>query len=92
MAFSAGLVFSGLLAGRDQDKFGLAFAQERNGAKYLVASGSTVPNEKSFELTYRYQVVPGLVLQPEVQYLLNHGSDPAQNKSWWLGTRFEVSF
>jgi len=92
MAFSAGLVFSGLFAGRDQDKFGLAFAQERNGAKYLAASGSTVPNEKSIELTYRYRVVPGLVLQPEVQYLLNHGSDPAQNKSWWLGTRFEVSF
>jgi len=91
MAFSTGLVFSGLFAGRDQDQFGFAFAQERNGAKYLAASGSTVPNEKSLELTYRYRTVPGLVLQPEVQYLLNHGNDPAQNKSWWLGMRFEVS-
>ncbi len=91
MSWSAGLVFSGLFAGRDQDQLGVAFAQERNGAKYLTASGSTVPNEKSFELTYRYQEMPGLVLQPTVQYLLNHSSDPAQDKSWWLGLRFEVS-
>ena len=92
MSWSAGLVFSGLFAGRDQDQLGVAFAQERNGAKYLAASGSTVPNEKSFELTYRYQAMPGLVLQPIVQYLLNHSNDPAQDKTLWLGMRFEVSF
>jgi len=91
LAWSTGLVFSGMFAGRDQDRLGIAFAHERNGAKYLAASGSTVPSEKSFELTYRYQAVPGLVLQPIVQYLLNHGNDPTQNKSWWLGMRFEVS-
>ena len=92
MAWSAGLVFSGLFAGHDQDQLGFAFAQEQNGEKYRAASGSTVANEKSFELTYRYQAIPGLVLQPIVQYLLNHSNDPAQNKSWWLGLRFEVTF
>jgi porin len=92
MAWSAGLVFSGLFAGRDQDALGIAIAQERNGAKYRTASGSTVSDEKSFELTYRYQAMPGLVLQPIAQYLLNHSNDPAQNKSWWLGMRFEASF
>jgi porin len=92
MAWSTGLVFSGLFAGHDQDQLGIAFAQESNGAKYRAASGSTVANEKAFELTYRYQAIPGLVLQPIVQYLLNHSNDPAQNKSWWLGMRFEVTF
>lgn len=92
MAWSAGLVFSGLFAGRDQDQLGIAFAQERNGVKYRTASGNPTIYEKSFELTYRYQAMPGLVLQPIAQYLLNHSSDIAQDKSWWLGMRIEASF
>lgn len=92
MSWSAGLVFSGLFAGRDQDQLGLAYAQERNGVKYRTASGNPTISEKSLELTYRYQAMPGLVLQPMAQYLLNHCSDPAQDKSWWLGMRFEATF
>jgi porin len=92
MSWSAGLVFSGLFAGRDQDQLGIAFAHERNGAKYRASTGNTVPSEKSFELTYRYQALPGLVLQPMAQYLINHSSDPAQDKTLWLGMRVEASF
>lgn len=93
MAWSAGLVFSGLFAGRDHDQLGFAMAQERNGAKYRAVPGnSSVVFEKSLELTYRYHAMPGLVLQPAVQYLLNHSYDTAQDKSWWLGMRLEASF
>jgi porin len=92
MAWSAGLVFSEPFAGRDQDELGVAFAQERNGAKYRAVPGnSAIPHEKSFELTYRYQAMNGLVLQPIAQYLLNHSSDPTQDKTWWLGIRFEAT-
>ncbi len=92
MAWSAGLVFSGPFAGRDQDQLGIAYAQERNGVKYRIASGNPTIHEKSFELTYRYQAMPGLVLQPIAQYLLNHSNDPAQDKTLWLGMRIEASF
>ena len=93
MSWSAGLVFSGLFAGRDQDQLGFAIAQERNGARYRAVPGnSQVVNERSFEMTYRYQAMPGLVLQPIVQYLLNHSNNPAEDKTLWLGMRFEVSF
>ena len=92
MSWSAGLVFSGLFAGREQDQLGVAFAQERNGVKYRTASGNPAIYEKSIELTYRYQAMPGLVLQPLVQYLLNHSNDPAQDKTLWLGMRVEASF
>lgn len=91
-AWSAGLVFSEPIDGRSEDQLGIAFAQEHNGEKYRISSGNTVPYEKSFELSYRYRAMPGLVIQPIAQYLLNHSRDPAQNKSWWLGTRFEASF
>ena len=92
MAWSAGLVFSGLFAGREQDQLGFAIAKERNGVKYRTASGNPTIHEKSLELTYRYHAMPGLVLQPVVQYLLNHSHDTAQDKSWWLGMRLEASF
>jgi len=92
MSWSTGLVFSGLFAGRDRDQLGIAYAQERNGEKWRVYSGNPVVFEKSLELSYRYRAMPGLVLQPEVQYLINHSSDPAQDKNWWLGMRFETTF
>ena len=93
MSWSAGLVFSNLISGRDQDQLGFAFAQQRNAEKYRATPGnSQVINENSLELTYRYHAMQGLVLQPMVQYLLNHSSDPTQDKSWWLGTRIEAAF
>jgi porin len=93
IAWSAGLVFSGLFEGRDRDQLGIAYAQERNGEKYRAVPGtSQVVYERSLELTYRYHAMPGLVFQPIAQYLLNHGTDAAQDKSWWMGMRFEASF
>ena len=50
LALSTGLVFTGLFPGREQDELGLAYAQERNGEKYRIASGNPVQSEKSFEL------------------------------------------
>jgi len=92
MAWHAGLVFSNFIDGRDQDQFGIAYAQEHNGEKWRISSGIPIVSEKSVELTYRYQAMHGLVLQPEVQYLINHSSDPAQDKIWWLGMRIEATF
>jgi porin len=92
-SWSAGLVFSGLFAGHDQDQLGFAMAEEHNAAKYRAVPGnSQVVYERSLELTYRYQAMPGLVLQPMAQYLLNHSNDPAQDKTLWLGMRIEASF
>jgi len=92
MAWSAGLSLEAPFADRDKDIVGIAVAQERNAVKYRAVPGnSQVTHENSFELTYRYHAMGGVVLQPVVQYLLNHSNDPAQDKSWWLGMRFEVS-
>jgi porin len=91
MSWSTGLVFSGLFAGRGQDQLGIAYAQERNGEKWRIYTGNPTVFERSLELTYRYRAMQGLVLQPVAQYLINHSSDPARDKSWWLGVRFELS-
>ncbi|MCG6932236.1 MAG: carbohydrate porin [Gallionella sp.] len=91
MTWNAGLVFSGLLPGRDQDQFGIAYAQERNGEKWRIFSGNPVVFERSLEMTWRYVATPAVVLQPDAQYLISHGSDPALDRNWWLGIRVEIS-
>jgi len=91
LALSAGLVFTGLIPGREQDELGFAYAQECNSEKYRAATGNAVRAEKSFELGYRYRATPGFIVQPFVQYLLNHSEDISQDKSWWLGVRLEVA-
>lgn len=91
LALSAGLIFTGVFTGREQDELGIAYAQERNSEKYRAASGNTVHAERSFELGYRYRAMPGLVIQPFVQYLQNHSADMSQDKTWWLGVRMEAA-
>jgi porin len=92
MSWSTGLVFSGLLAGRDRDQFGVAYAQERNGEKWRVFSGNPVVFERSLEMTYRYSATPAVELKPTAQYLISHSNDPARDRGWWLGMRVELTF
>lgn len=91
LALSAGLVFTGLFPGREQDELGIAYAQERNGEKYRLASGNPVQFEKSFELGYRYHAYHGFIVQPFLQYLQNHSEDMSQDNTWWLGVRLEAA-
>lgn len=90
-AWSAGLVFTGLQTGHAKDELGIAFAQESNGEKYRVASGNSVLAENSVELGYRYHAIPGFIVHPFMQYLINHSNDMSQNSTWWLGVRLEAT-
>lgn len=91
-AMSTGVVWTGTFPGREQDKLGIAYAQEHNSEKYRIASGNQVRYENSLELGYMYRARNGLVIQPFVQYLMNHSSDISQDKTWWLGLRIQASF
>lgn len=94
----AGLVWSGpLLAGSErEEQLGLAAAVITNGNTFLrsqAALGSTFErHETAIELTYRVQATPWLALQPDVQYILNPGTDPALDNAWVVGLRFELSW
>ena len=90
-AWSAGLVWTGLFPGRPEDQFGLTYSQEDNSAKWRAASGNPVRHEQALEFAWRGAVNGWLTLQPVAQYLINHGNDPGQNRSWWLGLRFEMN-
>jgi len=89
-----GAVYTGLIPGRDEDQLGFAIASAENGSPYkraLAAGGSfTESRETNLELTYRAQVTPWLALQPNVQYVINPGTDPTLDDAVVVGLRAEI--
>ena len=94
--FGAGVVYTGLLPGRDNDQLGLAIAVAENGNKYqdLERSlGNSVDDrEIAVELSYRMQVLPWLAIQPDIQWIKNPGTNSAVDDATLFGVRTEVVF
>jgi porin len=95
-AWAAGLVYTGLIPGRDEGQLGLGIDGAHNGDpfKNAAAAGGTPVDtaETNIELTYSDNITPWLAVQPDVQYVINPGTDPALDDALVLGTRFTVSF
>ena len=51
---------------------------------------STDRTETNIELTWRARVNDWLTLQPDVQYVMNPGTNPAVRNAWVVGLRFNV--
>ncbi len=94
--WGAGVHYTGLLPGRDSDVMGLAVASARNANNFLrfnQTEGVELDHtETAIEWSYRAQVQPWLVLQPDVQYVINPGMDPLVDDALLAGVRVEVSF
>lgn len=93
----AGLQYTGLIPGRDGDKVGIAVAHARNGNKFMefmknVQSAPVERSETAIELAYRAEVLPGLSVQPDIQYIINPGMDPTVKNALQVGARVEVVF
>lgn len=92
----SGVVYRGPIKGRESDEIGLAVAAARNGSDFRDAqerTGAGVDDwEVAIELTYRTQLLPWLALQPDIQYIINPGTDPSVDNALVLATRFQISF
>lgn len=91
----AGLVYTGLLPGRDADQLGLAVAVAFNGDTFKRARRSEgLPvdgSETAIELSYRMQLNDWLRLQPDIQYIIDTGALGELKNALVLGVRFEVA-
>jgi porin len=85
--FSAGLVYPGLIPGRDDDTaaFGLAYGKF---SKYL--SGQHY--EMVLEWTYAVAIAPWLTLQPDVQYIVKPSGTSTIANALVLGMQIAVNF
>lgn len=95
-AWSTGLVYTGLIPGRDDSQLGFGVAGAHSSSKYRDASlvGGTRLDvaETALELTYRDSITPWMAIQPDVQYIINPGTDKTLNNATVIGTRLEISF
>ncbi|MEJ0041796.1 MAG: carbohydrate porin [Rhizomicrobium sp.] len=90
-----GLAGSGLVPGRPSDQIGAAVAIAMSGGHFLEAqrAGGRPAHaaECAIELTYLAAIDERLVVQPDLQYVVHPGSDPALEDALVFQLRFEVS-
>lgn len=87
----AGVAYTGLISGRNEDEIGFAVAVARTSDYTRTTSPTPLDNNETvFELTYRMQLKPWLALQPNVQYVKNPGADPALADALVVGARLEA--
>ena len=72
-AWAAGLVYTGLLPDRDEDALGIGLAQVRFSDRLRRTEDRD--QETAWELYYRLQAAPWLVLQPDLQYIHQPNGD-----------------
>lgn len=92
----AGLVYTGLLPGRDSDVLGLGVSSVVNGDDFVDSvrgAGDRVDRRETvFELTYWAEVLPWLSVQPSVQYTVNPDTDPDIDNHLAVAVRLGITF
>lgn len=91
----ASAVYRGLLPGRPADEIGLGVAAAHNGDAFMEARRAEgIPvsrSETALELTYRIRGA-GWALQPDLQWVIDPGTDPARKAALAVGIRAEIGF
>ena len=91
-----GLVYTGLLSRRPEDRCGLGIAAAHHSGRFRPtrrAAGHAVADaEIALELTYRAGLTAWWTVQPSLQYILNPGTEPGLADAVLVGLRFEVVF
>jgi porin len=95
-ALGAGIALAAPLPTRDKDRFGLAVANLGLGDEFrqsLADAGKgSLGSETALEATYRIELVPGVAIQPDFQYVFHPSADPTLEAAQVLTLRFELSF
>ncbi|WP_421870004.1 carbohydrate porin [Marinoscillum sp.] len=88
-ALSGGLVFAASTSDAT-DYLGLAFSTIFNGTHFTEQTNLDAP-ETAIELTYSFPIRRWLTIQPDVQYVLNPGTNPEISNPLSVGLLIQVS-
>lgn len=89
---AGGFVYKGLLPGRDDDMFGIAFASAHNTFQYMQEHPKIDIFEHNIEMSYRFQISPAVAFQPNLQYIMSPNGQEIYKNVLMLGSRIELSF
>jgi porin len=91
-----GLVYTGLIPGRKEDKTGVAFCYGQVSSGYMTlgnAQGIPGPSfEAVIEFTHSFRIAPAIALQPDIQYVLHPGGSRQNGNALVAGFRAVVDF
>jgi len=91
-AGSAGAVYTGLFPGRDKGQLGLGIESAHTSGKYRKSAGTADAATTAIEVCYSDTLTPWLTMQPDIQYIVNPGADPAQKNAVVTGARVTAKF
>lgn len=93
--YGGGLVYTGLIPGRNVDALGIAAAATFNSSHFERArqqEGQPVDDaEIALEFTYAINISPELVIQPDLQYIVNPDTNPHVRNALVLGVRIQIN-
>ncbi|MEI6082035.1 MAG: carbohydrate porin [Verrucomicrobiota bacterium] len=91
-----GLVYTGLIPGREEDKTGIAFCYGQVSSGYMnLANAQGIPGpsfEAVIELTHSFRLAPAIALQPDIQYVMHPGGTQQNGNALVVGMRAVVDF
>jgi porin len=102
--FDAGVVFTGMIPRRPNDVFGVGLAYtgiSDEASAFDRDSGLSIirDHESLLEISYTAEIVPGWLLQPDLQYIWNPGGNVPDNsgsraaeKAMVVGVRTTINF
>jgi porin len=91
-----GASLTGFSDNRADDELGLAVATNFTSDDFKEVRSlenlQTDNDETSIELTYRAPVTDWLTIQPDIQYVINPGTEPTLDNALVISLRFELSY
>jgi porin len=91
-SYQAGIVGTGWVSCRPEGEIGVGFTQAHNGDDYQTAAAPTDNSEHGFEIYYRDLITPAIAIQPDLQYVVNPGTDTTTDDALVAGIRLNVNF
>jgi len=91
--YAAGLNYTGIIPGREEDVFGIGLVQTRQSSAYLDEfDGEFFAAETAFEITYTTNITDWLSVQPDFQYIQQPNMDPNLPNTMVIGVRASAAF
>ena len=85
-----GVTWRGAVTGSDRDVMGLAVAWAQTGDSWRVANNSRA-NETNIEFTWQLQLSNTVSIQPDIQYIISPGANPALGNALVVGMRAVIT-
>ena len=87
----AGVVYKGLIEGRDEDVIGLGLADTQFSRDFKEYYNTDDAGERVWELNYRTRLTSAITVTPDVQYVMNPNANPELQDAVVLYLRTEVA-